>query len=94
MKVFITGGTGFVGTTLSRKLAQEGHKVTVLTRSLKGHSAALEEFPLLKGIPLRKAPGKKRSLTRMWWSILQEPRFSCGGVMQPRSSFGRAGLRQ
>ena len=33
MKVFITGGTGFLGTTLTRKLTQEGHKVTVLTRS-------------------------------------------------------------
>src|SRR5665647_2832307 len=32
MKVFMTGGTGFVGTYLSRELAQAGHAVTILTR--------------------------------------------------------------
>jgi uncharacterized protein (TIGR01777 family) len=33
MKVFITGGTGFVGTNLSRTLIHEGHHVTALIRS-------------------------------------------------------------
>jgi uncharacterized protein (TIGR01777 family) len=33
MNVFMTGGTGFVGTTLSEKLLALGHGVTVLTRS-------------------------------------------------------------
>jgi len=32
MKVFMTGGTGFVGTYLSRELAQAGHTITILTR--------------------------------------------------------------
>lgn len=32
MKVFITGGTGFVGTYLSRELALAGHTITILTR--------------------------------------------------------------
>lgn len=32
MKVFMTGGTGFVGTTLIRRLMENGHEVTVLTR--------------------------------------------------------------
>ena len=32
MKVFMTGGTGFVGTYLSRRLIAEGHEVTILTR--------------------------------------------------------------
>lgn len=32
MKIFITGGTGFVGSHLSRRLVQEGHEVTILTR--------------------------------------------------------------
>ena len=36
MKVFMTGGTGFVGTTLARELTAKGHAVTVLMRkSLK-----------------------------------------------------------
>ena len=41
MKVFITGGTGFVGSSLTRELAHKGHKVTVLDRTIK----AEKEFP-------------------------------------------------
>ena len=33
MKVFITGGTGFIGTKLTRGLVAAGHEVTILTRS-------------------------------------------------------------
>ena len=32
MKVFMTGGTGFVGTYLSRDLVQAGHTITILSR--------------------------------------------------------------
>jgi uncharacterized protein (TIGR01777 family) len=32
MKVFMTGGTGFIGKTLSRALIRDGHAVRVLTR--------------------------------------------------------------
>jgi len=32
MKVFITGGTGFLGTALTEKLLAEGNKVSILTR--------------------------------------------------------------
>ena len=32
MKVFMTGGTGFVGTYLAKRLLSEGHKVTILTQ--------------------------------------------------------------
>jgi len=34
MKIFMTGGTGFVGTHLSKRLIAEGHPVTVLTPAL------------------------------------------------------------
>lgn len=43
MKIFMTGGTGFVGTTLTKKLTQEKHQVTILTR------APTEDRPLPKG---------------------------------------------
>jgi uncharacterized protein (TIGR01777 family) len=33
MKVFITGGTGFLGAALTEKLLAEGHPVTILSRS-------------------------------------------------------------
>ena len=33
MKIFLTGGTGFIGAVLTRKLIERGWQVTVLTRS-------------------------------------------------------------
>jgi len=39
-KIFITGGTGFIGQKLARKLADEGHQVVALIRS-KGKAQAL-----------------------------------------------------
>jgi hypothetical protein len=41
MKIFITGGTGFVGSRLTKALAGRGHQVTVLDRTIK----AQKEFP-------------------------------------------------
>lgn len=60
MKVFITGGTGFVGTTLTQKLAQEGHEVTVLTRSLKGQPGALQGGSYVEGDPTKKGPWQEK----------------------------------
>ena len=60
MKVFITGGTGFVGTTLTLKLAEEGHEVTVLTRSVKGHTAAPQGVLYVEGDPTQKGPWQER----------------------------------
>lgn len=41
MKVFITGGTGFVGTELTRLLLGEGHDVSVMAR----HEVTSKDFP-------------------------------------------------
>ena len=38
MKVFITGGTGFLGSALTKKLLAAGHNVTILTRSSKNRN--------------------------------------------------------
>jgi nucleoside-diphosphate-sugar epimerase len=35
MNIFITGGTGFIGKNLARKLASEGHRVFLLARNKK-----------------------------------------------------------
>ncbi|MBW1781460.1 MAG: TIGR01777 family oxidoreductase [Deltaproteobacteria bacterium] len=55
MKIFMTGGTGFVGTTLTRHLIAQGHQVSILTR--KGPSnptqAGGEGVSYLKGDPTR-----------------------------------------
>ena len=55
MKIFVTGGTGFVGTSLTRRLAEKGHEVTVMTRStgagqpLPGGTSYLEGDPSQTG---------------------------------------------
>jgi NAD dependent epimerase/dehydratase family enzyme len=41
MKVFITGGTGFLGTALTERLLVEGHSVTILSRSPQSRSIRL-----------------------------------------------------
>ncbi len=53
MKFLITGGTGFVGTQLTMRLAQAGHEVTVLSRSPKESSRGVT---FLQGDPTRKGP--------------------------------------
>jgi NAD dependent epimerase/dehydratase family enzyme len=34
MKLVVAGGTGFIGSRLCRQLADEGHSLTILTRSV------------------------------------------------------------
>lgn len=40
MNVLITGGTGLIGTALSRRLVAENHSVTILSRTPESHQAA------------------------------------------------------
>jgi uncharacterized protein len=54
MKVFITGGTGFVGTYLSRELAQTGHTITILSRRAQPASTAPPGISFLTGDPTRE----------------------------------------
>lgn len=56
MKVFMTGGTGFVGTYLSRRLASEGHEVTILTRRETPPDAAAPGIGLVTGDPTKEGP--------------------------------------
>jgi len=55
MRIFMTGGTGFVGTTLARELTAKGHSVTVLMRnvesgvSLPPGVVSLEGDPTIRG---------------------------------------------
>ena len=52
MKIFITGGTGFVGTSLVKRLTDEGHWVTVLTRSSPKGRPAFKNVSFVQGDPL------------------------------------------
>jgi len=56
MKIFMTGGTGFVGNYLAGQLIREGHKVTILTPSVTGAELKMEGLTYLAGNPTIKGP--------------------------------------
>jgi len=56
MKIFMTGGTGFVGTYLVGQLIREGHKVTILTPSLTRAELKMDGLTYLAGNPTIKGP--------------------------------------
>ena len=62
MNIFMTGGTGFVGTTLARELTAKGHAVTVLmrkgepSRHLPAGVRALQGDPTVRGAWQEQVP--------------------------------------
>jgi uncharacterized protein (TIGR01777 family) len=61
MDVFMTGGTGFVGTTLSTALAARGSKVTVLTRSAGRDRNLPAGVTLLEGDPTKEGSWQEKA---------------------------------
>jgi len=59
MRVFITGGTGFVGSALTRLLAGEGHEVLLLTRSARGRTPDDPLVRLIEGDPTQTGPWRE-----------------------------------
>ena len=51
MKVFVTGGTGFVGKYVTRRLSESGHEVSILTRSLVKAKASVPWATVIEGDP-------------------------------------------
>jgi UDP-glucose 4-epimerase len=45
MKALVTGGSGFIGSNLAKRLFIDGHKVTVLDNLLSGYRSNLDPFP-------------------------------------------------
>jgi hypothetical protein len=54
MNIFMTGGTGFVGTYLSQKLISEGHRVTILTQPPGDAALKIAGLSYLDGNPTIK----------------------------------------
>jgi hypothetical protein len=59
MNIFITGGTGFVGKGLTQRLIDSGHRVTLLTRSLRKIGSHPPEVSLVEGDSTRKGDWQK-----------------------------------
>ena len=57
LKIFITGGTGFVGKTLASALIRSGKEVTILTRSGKGELAGVT---WVEGDPTKRGGWQER----------------------------------
>ena len=60
MKVFITGGTGFVGSVLTKKLTAQGHKVTLLTRKIRENRPASNAVFMLEGDPTNEGAWQEK----------------------------------
>ncbi|MFP4086788.1 MAG: TIGR01777 family oxidoreductase [Desulfobacteraceae bacterium] len=60
MRIFMTGGKGFVGTLLSRALCAQGHQVTALTRSVRGDEKTPEGVSLFQGDPTQPGPWQQQ----------------------------------
>ena len=56
MRVFMTGGTGFVGTALSRQLVAQGYQVSILTRNVSKDRTLPHGLNLIQGDPTKKGP--------------------------------------
>jgi uncharacterized protein (TIGR01777 family) len=54
MKIFMTGGTGFVGTYLAKRFISEGHEVTILTQALSGTELKMTGISYFMGNPTIK----------------------------------------
>lgn len=51
MKIFMTGGTGFVGTFLAKRFIAEGHSVTILTNETRAATLNMDGLCYLEGNP-------------------------------------------
>ena len=60
VKVFMTGGTGFVGSSLTQKLTELGYEVTILTRSKEKAGSPPPGVTFLEGDPTEKGAWQER----------------------------------
>jgi uncharacterized protein len=61
MMVFMTGGTGFVGTNLARVLTGKGHEVTILTRAGEKRPPLPSGARFVEGDPTQPGPWQERA---------------------------------
>lgn len=60
MKIFVTGGTGFVGKHLTGRLSEAGHEVFILTRSAARAKGSIPWAAIIEGDPKKPGPWQQR----------------------------------
>jgi len=60
MKIFLTGGTGFIGRNLTHLLVQKGHAVTILTRHQGKRDLFQQDVSFVRGDPTQAGPWQER----------------------------------
>lgn len=60
MKIFITGGTGFIGRNLINFMASQGHELTLLSRSAPDNTTSRLARTCLQGDPARPGPWQEK----------------------------------
>ena len=60
MKIFITGGTGFIGSALARRLAGEGQEVRILSRSAPRNGEWPASIEIVRGDPTQPGAWQER----------------------------------
>ena len=60
MRIFMTGGKGFVGSMLTRAFCEKGHEVTVLTRTVRPDTQTKEAVTLIEGDPTWPGPWQEQ----------------------------------
>jgi uncharacterized protein len=66
MNIFLTGGTGFVGSFLSRELALKGHDLTILTRKKDPPASPHSGIRFLTGDPTQAGPWMEEVARHDW----------------------------
>ncbi len=61
MKIFVTGGSGFVGKYLTRRLSESGHEILVLTRYARGSENKLPWASIIEGDPKKPGPWQENA---------------------------------
>ncbi len=56
MNIFLIGGSGFIGATLVQTITHKGHRITLLTRSVKKETSLPQGAVFLEGDPTRPGP--------------------------------------
>ena len=59
MRVFMTGGTGFVGSALTESLTKQGHAVTLLTRKIRKGRPVFPGVSMVEGNPTEPGAWRK-----------------------------------